>query len=256
MKYIDLFSGIGGFRIALDSLGNKCVFSSEINEKAAKVYKANFNDDSLSDITKIDESNIPKHNLLTAGFPCQSFSKAGRRKGFDDTRGTLFFDIVRIIKFHSPKYLLLENVSSLVNHNNGDTFKTIISILKKEGYITTKHPLIISPMSFGVPQIRKRIIIPAIKKNMMKDEIEYIDIKIPEIKKTHINLILDKNPYKKSDLYLTKYQNKVFDAWNEFIEYFDDKHKIMFPIWTYEWEIKGKIDDSIPFWEKKIHRKE
>ena len=115
--FIDLFAGIGGFRIALESMGGRCVFSSEIDEHACEMYKANFGDDPYCDITKLDPSTIPDFDILCAGFPCQSFSICGKQKGFiDETRGTLFFDVVRILKKKRPKAFILENVKNLTTH--------------------------------------------------------------------------------------------------------------------------------------------
>src|SRR3989338_3977739 len=116
LKFIDLFAGIGGFRIALEKHGAKCVFTSEWDEPAQITYKENFGDMPHGDITKINEADIPKHDILCAGFPCQAFSISGKQKGFKDARGTLFFDIARIAKHHKPRVLFLENVKNLVKH--------------------------------------------------------------------------------------------------------------------------------------------
>ena len=109
LKFIDLFAGVGGFHQALKSLGHECVYASEINKFAADIYKKNYGIDPLSDITKVPANEIPKHDILCAGFPCQAFSNAGKKKGFDDVRGTLFFDIKRILEYHKPKFIILEN---------------------------------------------------------------------------------------------------------------------------------------------------
>ena len=134
MKFIDLFSGIGGFRLALEKNGCECVFSSEIDKNAVKNYELNFNETPYGDIKKINPKKIPDHDILCGGFPCQPFSLAGQRKGFLDTRGTLFFDIEKIIKEKKPRCVFLENVKGLVNHDNGNTFKTILLKLTKLGY--------------------------------------------------------------------------------------------------------------------------
>ena len=135
LKYIDLFAGIGGFHCALDKIyESKCVFTSEINEEAAKVYAENFPGCNLHGDIQLSETknSIPKDfDLLCAGFPCQPFSKSGNLKGFEDTRGTLFFDILEILNEHKPKYILLENVSNLVSHDNGNTYKRITESLKE-----------------------------------------------------------------------------------------------------------------------------
>ena len=122
-KFIDLFCGLGGFRLALESYGAECVFSSDIENYVSKVYEKNFGANPLSDITKVDENEIPKHDILCAGFPCQAFSISGKQKGFEDTRGTLFREVVRIAKFHQPELLILENVKNLEKHDNGILLK-------------------------------------------------------------------------------------------------------------------------------------
>lgn len=155
MRFIDLFAGIGGFRIALEEFGHKCVFSSEMDKYCQKVYEDNFKDTPSGDITQISENNIPDFDILTAGFPCQPFSYAGRQEGFNDkTRGTLFFDVLRIIKAKRPKMFLLENVKGLKSHNNGETMDIILSALKELGYDV--HWKILDSHKFGVPQKRER----------------------------------------------------------------------------------------------------
>lgn len=155
MKFIDLFAGIGGFRIALEEFGHKCVFSSEMDKYCQKVYEDNFKDIPAGDITQILEESIPDFDILTAGFPCQPFSYAGRQEGFNDkTRGTLFFDVLRIIKAKKPKMFLLENVKGLKSHNNGETMNIILSSLEELGYDV--HWKVLDSHKFGVPQKRER----------------------------------------------------------------------------------------------------
>lgn len=155
MKFIDLFAGIGGFRIALEREGNKCVFSSEINKYCQQVYNDNFGTIPFGDITKIEAKEIPDFDILTAGFPCQPFSYAGRLEGFEDkTRGTLFFDVLRIIKEKQPKMFLLENVKGLKSHEKGTTMNTILTALEGAGYFV--HWAILNSHDFGVPQKRER----------------------------------------------------------------------------------------------------
>lgn len=155
--FIDLFAGLGGIRIPFEELGGECVFTSEFDKFAQQTYLENFNEIPKGDITKISEKEIPSFDLLLAGFPCQPFSNAGLKKGFNDTRGTLFFDITRIIKKHKPKVVFLENVKGFKSHNKGNTFKVIKENLEKLGYkVFTK---IINARDFGVPQNRERIYI-------------------------------------------------------------------------------------------------
>ena len=166
--YASLFSGIGGFEQALNKLGGICVFASEINKFAARAYEVLYGFKPAGDITKIDAKDIPDHDLLTAGFPCQAFSVAGKRKGFEDTRGTLFFEIARIAKEKQPKALLLENVKGLVNHDKGRTLDIMISILNEIGYIIDFE--VLNSKYFGVPQNRERIFIVAIREDLIEAE--------------------------------------------------------------------------------------
>ena len=157
-KFIDLFAGIGGIRIPFEELGGECVFSSEWDKFSQITYEANFGETPHGDITKIDAKDIPNHDLLVGGFPCQAFSQAGLKKGFEDTRGTLFFDIARILEHHNPKAFLLENVKGLRGHDKGKTFKTIISVLNRLGYQTLEI-IVFYARDFGLPQNRERIFI-------------------------------------------------------------------------------------------------
>jgi DNA (cytosine-5)-methyltransferase 1 len=168
--FVDLFAGIGGFRVALEKAGATCVFSSEINRYALRVYKANFNEDASGDITQIKEKDIPAHDVLCGGFPCQAFSTLGMKKGFADIRGTLFFEVVRIAKHHKPKVIFLENVPGLVSHDKGTTLETIENNLSNLGYKVYKK--ILEATMFGVPQKRRRLFIVAVR-NDIKKEFEF-----------------------------------------------------------------------------------
>ena len=190
--FIDLFAGIGGMRIAFQNLGGKCVFSSEIDEKAQKTYALNFGEVPAGDITKINEQDIPNHDILVGGFPCQAFSIAGKRGGFQDTRGTLFFDVARIIKAKQPKAFFLENVKGLTNHRGGKTLATILNILRNElGYIVPE-PQIINAKNFGVPQNRERIFIVGFRKDLGINEKDFSYPEPTDTSKT-IRDILEKN---------------------------------------------------------------
>lgn len=153
-RFIDLFAGMGGFRLAFEAQGCECVFSSDIDEYACKTYKLNFNEFPMSDITKVDAKDIPDFDILCAGFPCQPFSIAGRRLGFDDTRGTLFFDVARILKEKKPMAFLLENVRGLSNHDGGKTLEVILKTLVELGYDTEWK--VLNAKNYGVPQNRER----------------------------------------------------------------------------------------------------
>jgi len=164
IKFIDLFCGIGGFRTAMDDACREndiipeCVFSSDIDNFCQESYEANFGDRPTGDITKVDVKDIPDHDILFAGFPCQPFSIIGDMKGFDDIRGTLFFDIARIIKYKKPKAFVLENVKQLVGHDGGKTLKRIIKTLEKDLKYTVKFA-VLNALDYGLPQKRERVII-------------------------------------------------------------------------------------------------
>ncbi|HRN41625.1 MAG TPA: DNA cytosine methyltransferase [Vicingus sp.] len=174
-KFIDLFAGIGGFRIAMQNLGGKCVFTSEWDKEAQKTYKVNFGEVPFGDITKQHIKNyIPEEfDLICAGFPCQAFSIAGKRGGFDDTRGTLFFDVAEIIKKHKPKAIFLENVKGLRSHDKGKTLETILNVLRNDLGYFVPEPQIINAKDFGVPQNRERIYIIGFRQDLNITSFEY-----------------------------------------------------------------------------------
>lgn len=155
--YIDLFAGIGGFHLAAHALGGKCLFASEIDAEARKAYQANYGIIPKGDITKITNDEIPYHDVLLAGFPCQPFSIIGNRLGFDDIRGTLFFEIARILKDKRPPLFILENVKQLSKHNHGKTLTIILKTLENIGYRVYWD--ILNALDFGLPQKRERAII-------------------------------------------------------------------------------------------------
>ncbi len=173
--FIDLFAGIGGFRMALQNLGGKCLFTSEWDEYSKITYQANYGEIPFGDITKEATKNFIPDNfdVLCAGFPCQAFSIAGRRGGFDDTRGTLFFDVAEIIKRKRPKAIFLENVKGLRNHDKGKTLKTILNVLRNDLGYFIPEPEIMNAKHFGVPQNRERIFIVGFRKNLNINEFDY-----------------------------------------------------------------------------------
>ncbi|MDD3645828.1 MAG: DNA cytosine methyltransferase [Candidatus Gracilibacteria bacterium] len=197
-KFIDLFAGVGGFHKALSQLGGECVFSSEIDVNARKTYEANYKKHNPKlfdsgnfngDITMQDEKSIPDHDILCAGFPCQAFSIAGYRKGFEDQRGTLFFDIVRILKEKKTPIIFLENVKNLASHSEGETLNLMLKMLKKEGYFI--HYKVMNSMEYGnVPQNRERIYIVG-----FRDKKKYDNFSFPEKVelKTNLREILEDN---------------------------------------------------------------
>lgn len=205
-KSIDLFAGIGGIRLGFDQAFKKdikTVFISELDEKAQITYRANFGEDTniSGDITKIATKDIPSHDILLAGFPCQPFSSAGLKKGFEDTRGTLFFEMARIVKFHQPKVVFAENVSNLLHHDKGKTFCVIKKILEYSGYVVFYQTL--NSKNFGVPQNRNRLYIVAFRKDIAPQNFTFPQ-KTDDTKKI-IDILEDKevsNKYYLSDVYL------------------------------------------------------
>lgn len=194
-RSIDLFAGIGGTRLGFTLTGRvNVVFSSEFNKFSAKTYAANFGEEPSGDITQIDAKDIPDHDILVGGFPCQAFSQAGKKQGFNDARGTLFFEIARILKEKRPKAFLLENVKNLRGHDQGKTFATIIGILNELGYDV--HAQVLAAKDFGVPQNRERIYIVGFDKEKVRN---YKDFRfpIPPKPKTKLGNILEQNVDKK-----------------------------------------------------------
>jgi len=167
LRYIDLFAGVGGFRYAMQracttlDIDAKCVFTSEIDKECQKTYQANFHEIPFGDITKIAGKNIPSHDVLLAGFPCQPFSIIGHKKGFEDTRGTLFFDIARILKEKNPSLFVLENVKLLTGHNKGKTLDVILRTLANLGYSVSYK--VLNALDYGLPQKRERVFIVGTK---------------------------------------------------------------------------------------------
>lgn len=190
-KFIDLFAGIGGFRMAMQNLGGKCVFTSEWDKEAQRTYKANFGEVPFGDITKEETKKyIPDDfDLLCAGFPCQAFSIAGKRGGFEDTRGTLFLDVAEIIKRKRPKAIFLENVKGLRNHDKGKTLETILNVLRNDLNYFVPEPQIINAKNFGVPQNRERIYIIGFSKESGITEFNYPK---PKNKKVSFSQIKEK----------------------------------------------------------------
>ena len=188
LKYIDLFAGIGGFRLALDSFGAECVFTSEWDKFASAVYEDNFDDKVHGDITQIFAEDIPNHDILCGGFPCQPFSISGKREGFKDVRGTLFFDIARIAEHHQPKVLILENVRNIISIDNGNVVRTIKEILSELNYNIFIE--IINADRFAVPHSRKRVFFICIHKSL---HVNNYDLSTPNYNLYSVADILEKN---------------------------------------------------------------
>ena len=189
VRFIDLFAGIGGFHLALKRFNTRCVFSSKWDKHAAEVYENNFGIKPHGDITKIEAKEIPVHDILCAGFPCQAFSISGKQKGFNDTRGALFFDICRIVDFHQPKVLLLENVKNLKSHDEGKTLITIEKNLKQLGYDV--YHAVLNASDYGLPQNRQRIFFACFKKDLNVHDYSFPK---PLEVNCSLNDILENNP--------------------------------------------------------------
>lgn len=186
-QFIDLFAGIGGIRLAFEKAGGTCVFTSEWDSFAQVTYEANFGDEPHGDITKIDVKEIPKHDILLGGFPCQPFSNAGLKKGFEDTRGTLFFDVARIVDFRKPSMILLENVKGFLRHDKGRTLKVVEETLDELGYNVFYK--VLNAKDFGVPQNRERIYIVGINRKKLGNI--GFSFPAPKNKKTKVGDILE-----------------------------------------------------------------
>ncbi len=233
-KFIDLFAGLGGFHKALESLGCVCVFASELKEDLRKLYQINYPTTRIEgDITKIDPKSIPDHDILCAGFPCQPFSQAGKRQGFNDEkdRGNLFNYICDILGAHKPRYVILENVANLKGHDNGNTWNTISNRLDELGYSVKDE--IISPHQFGIPQHRKRIYIVCQRKEFGTLE-NFVFPKGIKKAKCDINSIIDEKDINVTPLKPETHEQ--LEVWQEFLDHVIANGDTLpgFPIWAME----------------------
>ena len=255
--FIDLFAGLGGFHLALQQLGCKCVFASELKEDLRKLYQLNFPelDEKYlkGDITMVDVNDIPSHDILCGGFPCQPFSQAGKRLGFqDEGRGDLFFKICEIIQHHRPRYIFLENVSNLKGHDNGDTWRVIKRELEKLGYYVPE-PEILSPHQFGIPQHRRRIYIVGLRKDLI-DSKEPKPFEFPNEKKEKncdITTIIDSSDTDIQPLALKTLQQ--LKIWQKFLTELKKRNRAIprFPIWAMEFDADYEYEDIAPFKQTK-----
>ncbi len=247
--FIDLFSGIGGFHQAMESLGGRCVLASEINPFCNILYQKNYGISSAVNIKNLDEKNIPDHRVLCAGFPCQSFSKAGKQEGLTDkVRGTLFFDVARILKEKHPEYIILENVRNIISHDKGNTWKTIRNILRNLGYRLEANPRVVSPHQFGIPQFRERVVILGKHEPCNVDTPLHIKLNYGKLKSE--NSIYDILSDKKVDerYYISEYELKILQAWDDFYQGVNIK-VIGFPIWADFFKVE-EIDKNLPKWKQ------
>ena len=260
-KFIDLFCGIGGFHQAMADLGGECVYASDIDADCRKTYERNYGIKPDGDITMVEAKDIPAHNVLCGGFPCQAFSKAGKRLGFaDPTKGTLFFDIMRIAKYHKPEYMLLENVRNLASHDGGNTWRVIHDSIVEAGYNVIDEPVIFSPHYIGVPQHRERVFIMCVRKDISELPPFYFN---PErMPKCSIDSILQKDSeIEDLDRYLLKpEQIEWIDNWNEFLQGIKCDKLPGFPIWADSlcaMEDNPMIGDwdNLPKWQQNFIKK-
>ncbi|MCY4538155.1 MAG: DNA (cytosine-5-)-methyltransferase [Chloroflexi bacterium] len=240
LKFIDLFAGLGGFHLALKSLGCECVFASEIDEELRELYRKNFGMLPVGDIRSVLVEEIPEHDILCAGFPCQPFSKAGSQKGFECPQwGDLFNNVTDILRHHSPKYFMLENVANLRKHNSGKTWEEMKRKLEDVGYKVCERKL--SPHRFGIPQIRERMFIVGSRIGLehFKWPAEYLS------KVTAVRDILDNSPSQVRQI--SDQVHKNFEVWQEFLELYPTNEQLpSFPIWTMEFGATYPYEDTTP----------
>lgn len=236
MKFIDLFAGLGGFHQALDRLGHECVFASELDAGLQELYERNFGIRPHGDIREVPVSEIPEHDILCAGFPCQPFSKAGDQKGLECPQwGDLIDYVIQILKFKKPSYFLIENVPNLIKHNGGLTWSNILDRLQSVGYGVDYGKL--SPHFFGVPQKRERAFIAGVLGG--KPEIDWEGFRSE--KKTDISSILEESP--KQAHHLTDEHIRYLEVWQKFIADFPrDRALPSFPIWAMEFGADYPVD--------------
>jgi len=229
MRFVDLFAGLGGFHLAAKGLGAKCVFACEIDEQLRETYESNFGILPAGDIRKIDPKKVPRHDLLCAGFPCQPFSKAGEQMGLKDSiRGTVFFDVIEILRHCQPEFVVLENVAHFVRHDKGNTYAKVKKALERLGY-DIRHAQL-SPHRFGVPQIRERMYMVG-----RLGGLDGFQWPAPQTNGDDLSIrtVLDKNP--KEALPLSRQVIECLETWQEFLEAFpQDEQLPSFPIWSME----------------------
>ncbi len=257
--FMDLFAGIGGFHQALSSLGGRCLFASEIDSAAAETYELNYGIKVDRDITKVNMEDIPYTDVLAAGFPCQSFSKAGKQEGFKDpTKGTLFFNIREILKNFvdrgTPiKYILLENVRNLHTHDGGNTWNVIKQELRKLGYLVNDNPAIISPIDIEIPHSRERVFIYGVHKSVTSC---LGKLEINKALRSSTVSIFD-NDYIETTVdekyYLSEDKVAILEMWDDFIQGINAKPS--FPVWSNYFGKKLKDYIDTPRWKYQIIQK-
>jgi DNA (cytosine-5)-methyltransferase 1 len=250
-RFIDLFAGLGGFHLALARLGGTCVFAAEWKENLRDLYEANFGLRPEGDITLVAPQSVPEHDLLTAGFPCQPFSKAGEQLGFECTKqGGLFFNVEEILRQKKPRFFILENVPNLLKHDDGKTWEKIQRLLGRDGLGYHIEAAKLSPHNFGIPQIRERIYIVGSLSPL-------IGFAWPEISdtETSIDIVLDDNPVDAKQL--SPQVRECLDVWDAFLKACP-KEVILpsFPLWSMEWGATYPFEDETPYARKLNHGKD
>jgi len=241
MRFVDLFAGLGGFHVAMRRRGYSCVFASEINEELRRVYKVNFGIEPAGDIRQVKLRDVPDHDVLCAGFPCQPFSKAGDQQGLNCRKwGDLFDYVLRVIHRCKPRYFILENVPNLKRHDNGDTWEKIKKALVAEGYVVDDHRL--SPHQFGIPQVRERIYIVG-SRSGLESFMWPVGRKDEELS---IVSVLEKNPTGARNI--TPTVTRCLEIWQDFVRRFPKGDELpSFPIWSMEFGATYPYEDTTPF---------
>jgi DNA (cytosine-5)-methyltransferase 1 len=254
LTFIDLFCGIGGFHLALKGLGAKCVLACDIDAKCREMYQKNFGIEPRADVTTLDASEIPDFDILCGGFPCQAFSHAGKQSGFEDTRGTLFRDVCRILQAKKPKYFLLENVKNLKAHDGGKTWSVIYRSLVDSGYVTYTSPIVLSPHQIGVPQHRERVFILGIRNDLVPTTgLKEFPAVTPT--PTDIQTVIMDDSEVPSGTALSETDLEVLKLWEEVVQHFHSRGVKLpsFPIWSDDWDSTTPLK-GLPEWKQKFIR--
>jgi len=250
MNFIDLCCGIGGFHQALANLGMNCVMASDIKEECRDNYELNYGIKPEGDLTKINIEKMPSFDVLCAGFPCQPFSKAGGQKGFQDSRGNIFFEICKMVRHHNPRYMILENVRNLATHDNGNTWKVIRDNIDSLGYTTYDNPVILNTLYFGVPQSRERVVILCKRKDIGElPELPQVNKQLAKI--TDLKSIISDRTNEK---YALMAKHKITEqVWDAFLHICHENVIVVpkFPIWTDWWDSNGE-NTSVTKHNKKL----
>jgi len=240
MRFADLFAGLGGFHLALRTLGHKCVFASEIDHDLCDLYERNFGIRPYGDVCQVDASDVPGHDILCAGFPCQPFSKAGSQRGLNCERwGGLFDEVLRVVRARRPTYIILENVYNLARHNGGETWAGMRRQLERSGYSVDERDL--SPHQFGVPQVRRRLFAVGARGGL-----SHFEWPKPTGEEPSIRSVLDDHP--RDAKVLSGQTTRCLQAWQNFLRHFPvDRQIPSFPIWSMEFGASYPYEGTTPY---------